>query len=230
MALAFDPAKFLAETAARLGQLRADQRKAFTDLLAFMADDERLVDVRHAAYMLATAWWETARTMEPISERGPVRYFDRYDPVRATTAARRRRAKEMGNTAAGDGYRYRGRGYVQLTWKNNYRQASDLVGVDLVADPDRAMDPALAYRIMSHGMRHGWFTGKKLDDYISGTRCNYVTARRIINGDDEAKAIANFAHSFEAALNASRVTSTTEQPKQEPPAAKPAGFWSTRDA
>jgi hypothetical protein len=179
-----------------------------------MEDDEPLLDPRHAAYMLATAWWETARTMEPISERGPVRYFDRYDPIRASTAARRRRAREMGNTDAGDGYQYRGRGYVQLTWKNNYRKASDLVGVDLVAEPDRAMEPAIAYRIMSHGMRHGWFTGKKLEDYIIGTRCNYVKARRIINGDDETATIASFANSFEAAL---RVALLEKKPQESRP-------------
>ena len=41
-----------------------------------------------------------------------------------------------GNTDAGDGYRYRGRGYIQLTGKDNYKRIGDLIGADLVSNPD----------------------------------------------------------------------------------------------
>lgn len=187
------------------GPLTQRQVDGLTALLDGMADDPPLTDVRHAAYMLATTWHETAMTMQPIAELGTLRYFDRYDPVRADTAARRARARRMGNTQEGDGYRYRGRGYVQLTWKANYARASTLVGVDLVRDPDRATEPGIAYVTMSHGMRDGWFTGRKLDDDIRGARADYVNARRIINGTDKAHTIAGYAQQFEVALRAALV-------------------------
>jgi putative chitinase len=236
MSVFIDPKRYLDAHVARLGALRGDQRTAISAILAFMADDAPLTDLRHAAYMLATAWHETAKTMRPIAEIGPVAYFNRYDPVLADTDARRETARRNGNTLRGDGYRFRGRGYVQLTWQVNYRKASSLVGADLVADPDRAMDPAIAYRIMSHGMRNGWFTGKRLSDYIVGPRCDYMNARRIINAMDKAALIAGYARHFEAALKASigiaapLAPTTAEVAKPEDPADKPGGFWSGRNS
>lgn len=53
----------------------------------------------------------------------------------------------MGNTEAGDGYRYRGRGFTQLTGRDNYSAASEALGVDLVNNPDLAADPEVAARI-----------------------------------------------------------------------------------
>ena len=50
------------------------------------------------------------------------------------------------------------------------------------------------------GSKEGWFTGKKLSDYITKTDKNYVRARRIINGTDKAEKIAKEAVVFEAAL------------------------------
>jgi putative chitinase len=150
------------------------------------------------AYALATAYHETASTMQPIKEYGGPTYFTRMYDV---TGARPQLALKYGNTCAGDGPRYCGRGYVQLTWKVNYETASAKCGCDLVANPDRAMEPAIAAKVMRHGMTEGWFTGKKLSDYL-GAKTDYVNARRIINGTDKAQTIAGYAQKFEAALKA----------------------------
>jgi predicted chitinase len=110
----------------------------------------------------------------------------------------------MGNTCAGDGPKYCGRGYVQLTWKANYQRASNECGVDLINYPDKALDPAVAAKVMREGMTAGWFTGKKFSDYLpaSGraTSGQYRNARYIINGSDKADKIAGHAKAFEDAL------------------------------
>ena len=152
------------------------------------------------AYALATAYHETAHTMQPIREFGGPKYLTRMYDV---TGARPALARQMGNTEPGDGVKYCGRGYVQLTWKVNYAKAGAKIGVDLVNHPDRAMVPANAARIMREGMVEGWFTGRRLKDYLPGrigVLAQYQQARRIINGADKAALIAGYAKQFEAAL------------------------------
>jgi putative chitinase len=155
------------------------------------------------AYALATAYHETASTMQPIKEYGGSTYFTRMYDV---TGVRAQMALANGNTCAGDGPRYCGRGYVQLTWKNNYARAGEKCGVDLVAYPDKAMDPAIAAKILREGMEHGWFTGKAFSDYLPAagraTSGQYARARYIINGSDKAQQIAGHAKEFERALEA----------------------------
>lgn len=156
-----------------------------------------------AAYALATAYHETASTMLPIREYGGPTYFTRMYDV---TGARPQMAIANGNTCAGDGPRYCGRGYVQLTWKNNYKRAGDKLGIDCVNNPDLAMQPDNAAKIMRQGMEHGWFTGKGFADYLpfkgEATKSQFVLARRIINGTDRAAQIADHALAFQTALQA----------------------------
>jgi predicted chitinase len=154
------------------------------------------------AYALATAWHETAHTMQPIREYGGTAYlFRMYDPL----GQRPKLARSMGNTETGDGVRYCGRGYVQLTWRNNYRRAGEKLGVLLEAKPELAMRPDIAARIMRRGMEEGWFTGKAFDHFLPATgaaqREQFVEARRIINGKDKAGLIADYAVQFQAALH-----------------------------
>lgn len=156
-----------------------------------------------AAYALATAYHETASTMQPIKEYGGDTYFTRLYDV---TGARPQMCIANGNTCAGDGPRYCGRGYVQLTWKNNYAKAGQECGVDLVADPDLALNPEIAAKVLRRGMQEGWFTGKRFSDYLPGsgraTSGQYARARYIINGSDRAQQIAAHAKAFETALEA----------------------------
>lgn len=167
-------------------------------------------DLRWLAYMLGTAYHETAATMQPIHEYGSTAYFTQMYDVRGRRPSV---ARQMGNTNPGDGARYCGRGYVQLTWKNNYKRAGEIVGVDLVADPDEAMDPDIAAEIMFAGMtdtrvvfenvrddKEFSFTGKTLEDYFADDREDWIGARRIINGTDHAELIAETAQDFNDAL------------------------------
>jgi putative chitinase len=190
-------AAFFKTVRTKLGSLTTGQVNGLNTLLTASEG----APLAYTAYMLATAWHETARTMQPIRELGGASYYTRMYDVGGD---RPKLCIANGNTCAGDGARYYGRGYVQLTWKNNYAKAGTKLGVDLVGNPDLAMNAALAARIMREGMEGGWFSGKKLSDYLpasgTATREQYMNARRIINGTDRADLVEDYAQAFERAL------------------------------
>ena len=107
----------------------------------------------------------------------------------------------LGNTQPGDGARFKGRGFVQLTWRRNYAEMGRRLDIDLEADPDQALQAGPAARILFEGMRDGIFTGKKFSDYFDGAREDWINARRIINGLDCAENIAMYARKFYAAIS-----------------------------
>ena len=155
-------------------------------------------NIRCVAYGLATFQWETAGTFQPAIERGPRSYFEKYEPGT-------RIGKTLGNTKAGDGFLFRGRGYVQITGRANYTHDGELLGIDLAGNPDLALKPDIAYQIAARGMNEGWFTGHRFSAYFPDNRPpNYTGARRIINpGDAKSVApIAAAAKKLEAILKA----------------------------
>jgi hypothetical protein len=146
--------------------------------------------LRHRAYVLATTHHETG----PMSS--DLHWTPRREIWGPTAAQKRYEGRvDLGNTVPGDGKRFMGRGYVQITGRENYRKASSLTGRDLVAEPDLALRADIAARIIVHGMVHGWFTGRKMADFDS-----YVNMRRVVNGTDRAELIAGYAEKFEECL------------------------------
>lgn len=196
----FNRQTFFAGYKKAFGGLTQSQVAGLNALLSSLEQDAELPYCTYMAYMLATLKHETANTFHPITEYGRASYFDKYDPVLANTATRRRTAIRNGNTQKGDGYTYRGRGFVQITWKNNYKCLGEAIGCDLVNNPELALDTTIAYKIMSFGMRTGVFTGKKFSDYLSKNKADYYSARRIINSLDRASTIKSYAICFEKIL------------------------------
>jgi hypothetical protein len=185
--------------------LTAARRAALEHLLSCVERDAGLTMLREIAYMLATIRWETAHTFLPVEER---RCSAQRQPD-----LHRRQSEYWG---------FHGRGYVQITWERNYRRAAkELEGCEyrvgdaplriapavFVEQPALVMDPAISYDIASRGMRNGWFTGKKLGDYIREEAApDYVSARRVINGLDHAQDIAAYADQFELLLRGAAET------------------------
>ena len=215
--LKLDRKTFFDRMRQRLGHLKQEQVPHIERFLDFAEADSRMSpDVRILAYAMATAWHETAKTMAPITEYGDRNYIAAlYDSLMAPTEGQRLRARTMGNIAPGDGWRYRGRGYVQLTWKCNYEFAGRQLNADLVFDPDLALEPAVAYQILTRGLVEGWFTACKLGDFINGDATDYYRARACVNAHDQADIIAEYAIGFERALGAAAFATATNQPQPQ---------------
>ena len=179
------------------GKLKASQVKGMEFILE-QWNETGFTDRRWLAYALATAFHETAFTMQPIREYG------------------KGRGKKYGRKDPATGHAYYGRGYVQLTWKSNYKKASQALGIDFVRNPDLVMEPGNAAFIMFQGMEGAWFTGKGFDDYLKGISTDYRNARRIINGTDKAATIAKYAVRFETALEAAYSAAPAAEPTPEP--------------
>jgi hypothetical protein len=170
-------------------------------LLGYISRDPEITDIRWAAYMLATVKHECAGAWEPVVERGRPDYFNKYEPGG-------KYARALGNTVPGDGFRYRGRGYVQITGRANYLRMGKCIGMgeQLVNTPELALIPETSYRIMTEGMRRGLFTGAKLAAFINRDKCDYKNARRVINGLDKADRIADYASRIESVLRSGLLT------------------------
>lgn len=176
-----------------LSQQQVDGQNA---ILGQLEDEETgtpIEDVRWKAYMLATTYHETAKTMWPIEEygKGSGKSYGKKDP-------------ETGQT-------YYGRGFVQLTWRENYHNATielSLTGDrDLEYHAEMALDLTIASQIMFRGMAEGWFTNKKLGQYFNATKDDPVNARAIINNDvsKNGKLIAGYHAKFLDALLLSQI-------------------------
>jgi putative chitinase len=185
--------------------LNKPSKDALTALLQFIESDSTInlsVDNRFPAYMLATAKRETAAngvTYLPIREVGSPSYFEKRYGYKT------KKGKVLGNTKKGDGFLFRGRGYVQLTGRGKYGTLGNALGYgdSLLVNPDLALNPTLAYRVMVYGMIHGSFTGQAIGKYITLTKTDYVGARAVINGKDHATLIAGYAMNFQSILDSS---------------------------
>ncbi|MBY3134996.1 hypothetical protein [Rhizobium laguerreae] len=183
------------------GELTQPQVVGITAILD--AWEERFADAdrRWLAYILATAYHETAYTMQPVREtlaESDVRAVEILET--AFAAGRLSWVKTPYWRPDEDGRSWLGRGLVQLTHKRNYEAMSVLTGIDLVADPDRAMEMDAAVTILIEGMLQGSFTGHKLADHLNATTADWVNARRIVNGTDRAEKLAAYAMVFDAAI------------------------------
>ena len=147
-------------------------------------------------YVLATVEHETSGTYSPVRES----FWVRIKMIRKHGEKAGDKRFEAWAKRNFRYYPYYGRGYVQLTWKYNYKKMSKLLTkhhkskyIDLVKYPDLALNPEIALFILIIGMKAGVYTGKKLDDYINDKKTDFRGARRIVNGTDKAKKIAKIA-------------------------------------
>lgn len=99
---------------------------------------------------------------------GPTEQQKKYEPL-STVATR------LGNTEKGDGFRFKGRGVIQLTGRANYKTVGDYFKIDLIKNPDLASTPELAFMIA------GWFwETRKLNELADKDDFKEIT--RKING------------------------------------------------
>lgn len=161
------------------------------------------------AYMLATAAWESARTMQPVRET--LAATDEQAIGRLENAWKKGQLKWVRTPywrKDAQGKSWFGRGLVQITHKYNYERVGRAIGIDLVTNPAEALRMSTAIKIMIEGMRLGLFTTSKLSQYLDGIDESdaedyreFKAARRIINGTDRDDEIAEFAMIFKKGIH-----------------------------
>lgn len=147
-------------------------------------------DDRWLAYMLATAHHETGRTMQPIEEWGK----GKNRPYGSRIKMNRQPYTDTTEL-------FYGRGFVQLTWYENYARAGKELGKDFLHHAADALELKNASNIMFLGMTEGWFTTRKLSMYFNQTTEDWRNARKIINGLDKADLIKDYALKYYASIS-----------------------------
>ena len=155
------------------GKLNQSQAEGLSFLLKKLDKSRKFSLASEYAYILATIKHECAEKYQPITEYGSKTYL---------------KSKKY--------YPYIGRGYVQLTWDFNYEKFGKLLKLDLLGNPDKALEKETSWKILEIGMSKGLYTGKKLGDYVNEDKTDYRNARRVINGLDRCDLIAGYAEEF----------------------------------
>jgi putative chitinase len=151
--------------------LPVSKSAALFPFLTAAIDEFAIAAPARTAAFLAQLAHESAqfRFMEEIW--GPTAAQRRYEPPSTL-------ATNLGNTEPGDGFRFKGRGPIQITGRANYRRFGGLLGLDLLADPARAAHPEVAFRIA------GLFWSKKGLNELADERTDdaFREITRRING------------------------------------------------
>jgi hypothetical protein len=195
----FNTQSFLTAYESEFKKLTRSQRAGLTFLMdKINADTYDMLE--HVAYVLATAYWESGRTFQPVKEK-------RAGRLQAKLRTLQDRYWFTG---------FFGRGLVQITWEENYEKFG------IADNPDKALEPETAYEILSTGMKKGMFAKDKngkphtLARYIRPGRVDYKGARKIINGTDKDALIAGFAIGMERALRKALEPEVTIEPGPAP--------------
>lgn len=180
-------------------------------LLDYAIKRPSMLNLQWLAYVIATAWWETGQTMQPVKE--------------AYWKSEEWRRKNLRY------YPWYGRGLIQTTWEDNYRRIAIAMGLPadtFTKNKDLLLMHEYALPAMFVGMEKGIYTGKALGDYIDNVDESdeedykeYVNARRIVNGTDKSGQIAKLALVFEKGLKAAGYVGAKAPPVTSPPKEMP---------
>lgn len=163
----------IAEGVARLTHpLNREAARKAVPLIIGACRESGVGDPAHIAYVLATAEHETNFGRAMVEEWGPSARQAGYET-------------NPSNEKPGDGKLFRGRGYVQLTFRENYRKFSQALGIDLENDPDKAAEPEIAATVLAVGMSRVGYRRPSLvlSRFGSGDGFDFERARQIVNAD-----------------------------------------------
>lgn len=192
--------KFFFDTTRKfLGKITQSQvegiEASFNEWELWLEENKTTPDLKKLAYILATDYHEGDKTFQAIKEYGGESYFVKkyWD--------NQKKAKELGNLTRQDAIDFCGKGKPQLTGRRNFERMGKILGIDLVNNPNKALELEVATKIMFEGMLKGKsyrgdFTGKSLEDYFTDKLEDPIGARRIVNGKDDAKLIASYYYEF----------------------------------
>lgn len=156
-------------------------------------DSSGLSDLRWLAYVLATAYHETGRLIQPVREGFCSTDDCSIDAVRSIGGS-------YADPDPATGKSYFGRGLVQLTWADNYKRMGAKLGIDLYNNPSLALDLKTSVKILFSGMIDGDFTSRKLADYFNSATEDWVMARDIVNPGDQRRMIGDYGKNFHVCL------------------------------
>lgn len=173
------------------GKLSASQVEGM-DAIIDEYEARKWTDLRWLAYILATAYHEVDKKMQPIEEYG-----------KGKNRTYGYKVKYSGKKYFSPDKIYYGRGYTQNTWFEIYEKLSkaNKEGWDFLNNPELLLQIKPSIWAMFHGMSTGLYTGKKLSDYFNENKNEPVNARRIINGVDAAIKIKQHYEDFLQALS-----------------------------